>query len=528
MDFYGDDRKLSELSDHEFNDFLDHDVFTPSTSSSSSGTEQYGLESMDNDWLDSFFEDPVLNDRMISDALQPPHIQSEHSYSLANSPEGQTVKTEPLTKDADTDLIPSASQCTSPLNLSMSQAAAAAAAAASVPMAKMVKSEPEDNMMEVSMGTPVTSSLMMNQPTIILTTNSLQNGKVDRLVLPRVNIKLEPQELSNQSDQCPYDSIGLPPTPPSSSNSDSEGGSSPQRSAPSSPVRQTSLSCDSLHGLSSPQAALFSSPIPTSGMLLLSEEEKRTLISEGYPIPNKLPLTKQEEKNLKKIRRKIKNKISAQESRRKKKEYMETLEKRVEAYNQENGDLKKKIEQLENNNRSLLSQLQKMQSLISKVTKQSSAVSPASTCLMVLVLCFAVLMGSWSPMASFSIGYRSSNSAVPVASNQHKLPMGPSIKNPTVDSYQTPNIRSRVLLSIQEMDDVDVYGPATPFSKDVFLGLFSHAEELHTEMEPEMPHTQIASQVAEEEHVSKNQFVWPAPTIAANITASLPHLNTTV
>ena len=91
--------------------------------------------------------------------------------------------------------------------------------------------------------------------------------------------------------------------------------------------------------------------IPTSGMLLLSEEEKRTLISEGYPIPTKLPLTKQEEKNLKKIRRKIKNKISAQESRRKKKEYMETLEKRVEAYNQENGDLKKKIEQLENNNR---------------------------------------------------------------------------------------------------------------------------------------------------------------------------------
>ena len=49
--------------------------------------------------------------------------------------------------------------------------------------------------------------------------------------------------------------------------------------------------------------------IPTSGVLLLTEEEKRTLISEGYPIPAKLPLNKQEEKNLKKIRRKIKNKV---------------------------------------------------------------------------------------------------------------------------------------------------------------------------------------------------------------------------
>jgi len=519
MDFYGDDRKLSELSDHEFNDFLDHDVFTPSTSSSSSGTEQYGLESMDNDWLDSFFEDPVLNDRMISDALQPPHIQSEHSYSLANSPETPAaVKTEPLSKESDTDLIPAASQCTSPFNLSLSKASSASA---------VVKSEPEDNMMEVST-TPITSSLMMTQPTIILTTNGIQNGKVDRLVLPRVNIKLEPQELSNSSDHSAYDSIGLPPTPPSSSNSDSEGGSSPQRSAPSSPIRHSSLSCDSLHGLGSPQAALFSSPIPTSGMLLLSEEEKRTLISEGYPIPTKLPLTKQEEKNLKKIRRKIKNKISAQESRRKKKEYMETLEKRVEAYNHENGDLKKKIEQLENNNRSLLSQLQKMQSVISKVTKQSSAVSPASTCLMVLVLCFAVLMGSWSPMASLSIGYRPSNSAVSVASNQHKLPMGPSVRNPTVDSYNTPNIRSRVLLSIQEMEDSDVYGPATPFSKDIFLSLFSDASESQAEMEPEMPHTLIANQGAEKEDPGIERFIWPAAAIAANITASLPPLNTTV
>ena len=62
-------------------------------------------------------------------------------------------------------------------------------------------------------------------------------------------------------------------------------------------------------------------------------------MQEGFPVPTKLPLMREEEEALKIVRRKIKNKVkngrafqlpnsfafqlSAQESRRKRKEYME-------------------------------------------------------------------------------------------------------------------------------------------------------------------------------------------------------------
>uniref|UniRef100_A0A915DK04 BZIP domain-containing protein n=1 Tax=Ditylenchus dipsaci TaxID=166011 RepID=A0A915DK04_9BILA len=100
------------------------------------------------------------------------------------------------------------------------------------------------------------------------------------------------------------------------------------------------------------------------GSIQLSSEEKRTLLQEGYTLPTRLPLSRDEEEALKIARRKIKNKLSAQESRRKRKEYMDSLEKKVHAYFGDNVLLKNRIKQLETLNRDLLSQVKKLQNAV--------------------------------------------------------------------------------------------------------------------------------------------------------------------
>ncbi|XP_041111201.1 cyclic AMP-responsive element-binding protein 3-like protein 2 [Polyodon spathula] len=404
--------------------------------------------------LGQLLSDPFLSDR--SEAMEteeeeekpaspsPPHIQTEHSYSLSGDSRPQSPLTH-LPGEGGREQGNEDSECW--------------------PMESAEKELKMDLCDPTILLPALTLSLAASSQTqspalavpILLTappqvTVASQKSDASEKVLPK--IKLEPHEVDQFLNLSPkgLDSLQLPPTPPSSHGSDSEGGQSPTRSCP--PPSSTQ-SKPTLKVAPRAPSSLTNSPLLTaphklqgSGPLMLTEEEKRTLIAEGYPVPTKLPLSKSEEKALKKIRRKIKNKISAQESRRKKKEYMDTLEKKVETCSNENSELRRKVETLESTNRSLLQQLQCLQAVVAGKVPRSCrvATTQTGTCLMVVMLCFAVFLGSFSP--SFGPCSTITTTGIPSQSSAK-------------ESY-TATVRSRNLLGYEERSAREELHPSVP------------------------------------------------------------------
>uniref|UniRef100_A0AC11DPA6 cAMP responsive element binding protein 3 like 1 n=1 Tax=Ovis aries TaxID=9940 RepID=A0AC11DPA6_SHEEP len=353
------------------------------------------MEDFSNDLFSSFFDDPVLDEKspLLDMELDSPTpgIQAEHSYSLSGDSAPQSpvvpIKMEDTTQDVEhgawvlghklcSVMVKQEQSPELPVDPLATSSAMAAAAMATTPLLGL---------------SPMTRLPVAHQAP----------GEMTQLPV----IKAEPQEVNQFLKVTPEDLLQMPPTPPSSHGSDSDGSQSPRSLPPSSPIRPMARSSTAIS--TSPLLTAPHKLQGTSGPLLLTEEEKRTLVAEGYPIPTKLPLTKAEEKALKRVRRKIKNKISAQESRRKKKEYVECLEKKVETFTSENNELWKKVETLENANRTLLQQLQKLQTLVtSKISRPyKMAATQTGTCLMVAALCFVLVLGSLVPcLPEFSSG----------------------------------------------------------------------------------------------------------------------------
>lgn len=367
MDSFEVDKSLYEVGIHDLHDIWDSDL-EPMADVFREPEPEWSATLLDS-------RSYVLHDRLMTDAaLGAAPIKTEHSYSAApDSPLGLeaidameedvfpalasrrrasrdsespvTVKDEPMSEPASPESCRPLSPSPPPPS----------------PSPTIVKREPR---------TPVQQSVLKAPTTILVSAARGSLFAPQKVVVPKLSIKIEPSS-----------GFPLPPTPPSSTSSDSEGNLSPDHDpvSPRHPQQQQAprlfLAAANRQPIQTP--LISSQPKGSTGTLMLTEEEKRTLLAEGYPIPTRLPLTKAEEKSLKKIRRKIKNKISAQESRRKKKEYMDALERKVELLSGENSDYKKKIENLEESNTSLLSQLHKLQALLARGTTPAARFASA-------------------------------------------------------------------------------------------------------------------------------------------------------
>merc|ERR1719410_1332896 len=123
--------------------------------------------------------------------------------------------------------------------------------------------------------------------------------------------------------------------------------------------------------------------------LHLNDEELKMASKENMKFPSHYPLTREEERNLKKIRRKIRNKLSAQDSRKRKREYLDNMEDRVKACSEENQELKDKIKALESQNKTLAAQLRRLHQI---VVNGGLRQGQTSTALMVLLLSTALFL----------------------------------------------------------------------------------------------------------------------------------------
>ncbi|XP_032070286.1 cyclic AMP-responsive element-binding protein 3-like [Thamnophis elegans] len=223
---------------------------------------------------------------------------------------------------------------------------------------------------------------------------------------------------------------------------------------------------ETTEGLGLPTAALSAEPLVGGGLqldfppLVLTDEEKQLLEKEGVTIPSHLPLTKAEERVLKRVRRKIRNKQSAQDSRRRKKLYMDNLESRVLACTAQNSELQEKVQLLQKQNRSLLEQLRKLQALVQHSSTKTAA---ASTCVMVLLFSFClVLLPSLYPLG----GQKQPLGQHGVLSRKlRELPSGTSqmlagAPQPAEATMSLPHPGSPTLLSSEKALSPKVFGAA--------------------------------------------------------------------
>lgn len=129
---------------------------------------------------------------------------------------------------------------------------------------------------------------------------------------------------------------------------------------------------------------------PNGSSMELTAEEQDVLAQNGWDPTDQ---------NLKKARRKIKNKISAQQSRIRKRDQLNHLQKNLHSFELENNQLKSDLEKEKASNKTLMSQVRELQQVINQRFQGKNvktATTQTSAAVMVVLLCFTVFKGSWS------------------------------------------------------------------------------------------------------------------------------------
>ena len=112
----------------------------------------------------------------------------------------------------------------------------------------------------------------------------------------------------------------------------------------------------------------------------LSKDEMAALENEGLNVDDYLDTknwTKSQERIIKRIRRKIRNKKSAHESRRRKKEFVEGLQEEFQSVKDENASLRKRVVQLEGQNSQLKGHVAKLKAFISAASQRTAQATTA-------------------------------------------------------------------------------------------------------------------------------------------------------
>ncbi|KAA0199387.1 putative camp-response element binding protein [Fasciolopsis buskii] len=98
----------------------------------------------------------------------------------------------------------------------------------------------------------------------------------------------------------------------------------------------------------------------------LSTEEIKMLRAMGVQMPARFPLNQVQERALRTVRRKIRNKLSAQASRARRQEYVADLEYRVQLSDKENERLRRQVAHLQNDKRDLIAHVRRLRSYVAK------------------------------------------------------------------------------------------------------------------------------------------------------------------